>query len=57
MYIMSHKTTLELPDEIWEDIQKRKFRNEGGVRDLMVRAYRVHYQVEAKKEESQPEKS
>lgn len=40
---MAHKTTTELPDDVWEDIQKRRFRNEGGVKDLIVRAYRAHF--------------
>lgn len=40
---MAHKTTIDLPDDVWEDIQKRHFRNEGGVKDLITRAYRAHF--------------
>lgn len=47
---MVRKTTVELPEDIWEDIQKRKFRNEGSVKDLLVRAYRAHFNLPQKGE-------
>lgn len=40
---MSHKTTIELPDDVWADMEKRKTNHEGSYQDLLVRAYKAYY--------------
>ncbi len=42
---------MDLPDDVWEDMSKRKFRNEGSFKDLISRAYRTAYSLPEPKQE------
>ncbi len=51
MLFMAHRITMDLPDDVWEDMSKRKFRNEGSFKDLISRAYRTAYSLPEPKQE------
>ena len=49
-----HTTSIDFPDDVWEDIQKRKFRSEGSVKDLIIRSYRKTFMEVEQDEKNQP---
>lgn len=48
------RTSIDIPQDIWQDLQLRKFRGEGSNKGLLLYAYRMHFKLPIQEKKGEP---